>query len=135
MGYRTGRGTGSEFIAFIACLGQKRAWRPSGYTPLPPNLVELDFQAAGRFVGGGGVTPPPPTAENCPNPTITGALPSAPSRPSDRWCHRPPTGGSTLSVSAPTAGDAWVLAVRVKSRSTDVASVSGGGVGGSTGPD
>ena len=115
----------SQFIAFIACLGQK-SMATLGYTPLPPNLVELDFQAAGRLPGG--VTPPPPTAENCPNPTITGALSSISAV--GPLVSQAADGGSTLSVSAPTAGDAWVLAVRVKSSSTDVASVSGGGVGG-----
>jgi cobalamin biosynthesis Mg chelatase CobN len=43
-----------------------------GYSPLPPNLVEDDFQAAGRLPGG--TEPPPPTPQNCQNPYITGAL-------------------------------------------------------------
>ena len=45
-------------------------WRSSDTRPLPPNLVEDDFQAAGRFPGG--TTPPPPTAQNCQTPTSPG---------------------------------------------------------------
>ena len=115
----------SQFIAFVACLGQK-SMAELGYTPLPPNLVELAFQAAGRLPGG--VTPPPPTAANCPNPTITGGLNSI--SPVGPLISQASDGGSTLPVSAATVGDAWVLAVRVKNSSADVSSISGGGVGG-----
>jgi phosphate transport system substrate-binding protein len=115
----------SQFIAFVACLGQ-RSMAALGYAPLPANLVELDFQAAGRLPGG--VTPPPPTAANCPNPTITGALSAI--SPVGPLLSQASDGGSTLQVSAPTVGDAWVLAIRVKNSATDVSSVSGGGAGG-----
>ena len=40
-----------QFIPFVACLGQSKMAN-LGYTPLPPNLVEDDFQAAGRLPGG-----------------------------------------------------------------------------------
>ena len=114
----------SQFIAFVACLGQK-SMAELGYTPLPPNLVELAFQAAGRLPGG--VTPPPPTAANCPNPTITGGLNSI--SPVGPLISQASDGGSTLPVSAATVGDAWVLAVRVKDSSAHVSSISGGGAG------
>jgi phosphate transport system substrate-binding protein len=114
----------ARFITYVACLGQ-RSMATLGYTPLPPNLVELDFQAAGRLPGG--VTPPPPTPENCKNPTITGALNSI--SPVGGLLSQSSNGGSTLPVSAPVVGNAWVLAVRVKNSSTEVASISGGGVG------
>jgi phosphate transport system substrate-binding protein len=61
----------AQFITFVACLGQSRM-ATLGYSPIPPNLVEDDFQAAGRLPGG--TTPAPPTPQNCPNPYITGAL-------------------------------------------------------------
>lgn len=61
----------SQFIAYVACLGQSKM-ASLGYSPLPPNLVEDDFQAAGRLPGG--TEPPPPTAQNCANPYITGQL-------------------------------------------------------------
>ena len=110
---------------FVACLGQSKVAQ-LGYTPLPPNLVEDDFQAAGRLPGG--VTPPPPTAANCPNPTITGGLSSISA--AGPLISQTSDGGTTLSVSPSTVGDAWVLAVRVSNSSTNVSSVTGGGVGG-----
>jgi phosphate transport system substrate-binding protein len=61
----------AQFIQFVACLGQSKMAQ-LGYSPIPPNLVEDDFQAAGRLPGG--TTPPPPTAATCANPYITGAL-------------------------------------------------------------
>ena len=61
----------SSFIAYVACLGQSKMAN-LGYSPLPPNLVEDDFQAAGRLPGG--TTPPAPTPQNCANPYITGQL-------------------------------------------------------------
>ncbi len=61
----------SQFIAYVACLGQSKM-ASLGYSPLPPNLVEDDFQAAGRLPGG--TTPPAPTPQNCANPYITGQL-------------------------------------------------------------
>jgi phosphate transport system substrate-binding protein len=61
----------AQFITYVACLGQSKM-ASLGYSPLPPNLVEEDFQAAGRLPGG--TTPPPPTAANCQNPYITGEL-------------------------------------------------------------
>ncbi len=115
----------SQFIAFVACLGQSHVAQ-LGYTPLPPNLVEDDFQAAGRLPGG--VTPPPPTAANCPNPTITGGLSSISA--AGPLLSQTSDGGTTLSVSPSTVGDAWVLAVRMSNSSTNVSSVTGGGVGG-----
>jgi phosphate transport system substrate-binding protein len=61
----------AQFITFVACAGQVKM-ATLGYSPLPPNLVEDDFQAAGRLPGG--TTPAAPTAANCANPYITGAL-------------------------------------------------------------
>jgi phosphate transport system substrate-binding protein len=61
----------AAFITFVACLGQVNMAK-LGYSPIPPNLVVDDFQAAGRLMGG--TSPPPPTAANCPNPYITGTL-------------------------------------------------------------
>lgn len=77
----------SQFIQFVACLGQDKM-ASLGYSPLPPNLVEDDFQAAGRLPGG--TTPPAPTPQNCPNPYITGAL--------------APVSGPTVVTSAPPGG-------------------------------
>ena len=63
----------AQFITYVACEGQA-SMAKLGYSPIPANLVEDDFQAAGRLPGG--TTPPPPTPQNCQNPYITGALQS-----------------------------------------------------------
>jgi phosphate transport system substrate-binding protein len=58
-----------QFIAFVACAGQEKM-ALLGYSPLPPNLVQEDFNAIGRL--NGGVQPPAPTAANCHNPYVDG---------------------------------------------------------------
>lgn len=58
-----------QYIDYFACAGQQEM-SELGYAPLPPNLVQEDFNAIGRL--NGGVQPPPPTAANCPNPTLDG---------------------------------------------------------------
>ena len=47
-----------RFIQFLACQGQLAA-QQLGYSPLPPNLVEDDFQAIQRI--NGAAAPPPPS--------------------------------------------------------------------------
>jgi phosphate transport system substrate-binding protein len=60
----------AEFVQFVACKGQQSA-DALGYSPLPPNLVQADYDAIGRITG----TPlPAPTAANCDNPYLTGQL-------------------------------------------------------------
>ena len=67
----------SQFVAFLACAGQAKM-ASLGYSPLPPVLVQADFNAIGRM--NGGVQPPAPTAQNCKNPYVDGeiALPGSP---------------------------------------------------------
>ncbi len=61
-----------QFVAFLACAGQAKM-ASLGYSPLPPVLVQADFNAIGRM--NGGVQPPPPTAANCKNPYVDGEIP------------------------------------------------------------
>lgn len=61
----------AKFIEFVACQGQE-SMVGLGYSPIPVNLVDDDFDAAGRLPGGS--TPSAPTASTCPNPYLTGAL-------------------------------------------------------------
>ncbi len=61
-----------QFVSYLACAGQEQM-SELGYSPLPPNQVQQDFDAVGRITGG--VEPPPPTAANCPNPTVDGQQP------------------------------------------------------------
>jgi len=61
-----------QFVSFIACAGQEKM-ALLGYSPLPPNLVQDDFDAVGRL--NGGQEPPPPTPANCRNPYVDGETP------------------------------------------------------------
>ena len=61
-----------QFAAFLACAGQAKM-ASLGYSPLPPVLVQADFNAIGRM--NGGVQPPAPTAQNCKNPYVDGEIP------------------------------------------------------------
>ncbi|MGH2772741.1 MAG: substrate-binding domain-containing protein [Actinomycetota bacterium] len=67
-----------KFILYFACDGQKSA-EALGYSPLPPNLVQADFDAVTKLPGG----PTPPPMSECDNPTIEGRTP-------------PPTGFTTI---------------------------------------
>ena len=89
-----------QFIQFVACRGQQSAGA-LGYSPLPPNLVQADFDAVQRITG---TALPAPNASNCPNPYVDGQLPlqgepvigSAPASPA--------AGGAAATT--PTAGTA-----------------------------
>ncbi len=74
-----------QFAAFMACGGQARMAN-LGYSPLPPNLVQEDFDAIGRM--NGGVQPPPPTPSTCQNPYVDGqtVLPGEPCVPGQSNC-------------------------------------------------
>ncbi len=61
-----------QFAGFLACAGQSKMAQ-LGYSPLPPVLVQEDFNAIGRL--NGGQQPAPPTAANCKNPYVDGEIP------------------------------------------------------------
>jgi len=63
----------SQFVVFLACQGQQAAGT-LGYSPLPNNLVQADFDAVNRMAGH--IATPPLDAAHCPNPYITGQLQS-----------------------------------------------------------
>jgi len=65
-----------RFILYLACEGQNAAGA-LGYSPLPPNLVQDDFTAVAKIAGNTGANAPPasPTAANCKNPYVDGAIP------------------------------------------------------------
>ena len=69
----------AQFITFVACLGQK-TMATLGYSPIPPNLVEDDFQAAGRLPGG--TTPARTQSAELPEPVHHRSTPTG--RRSDR---------------------------------------------------
>ncbi len=61
-----------QFVNFLACDGQEKM-ALLGYSPLPPNLVQEDFNAIGRL--NGGRQPSPPTPSTCHNPYVDGEVP------------------------------------------------------------
>ena len=108
----------AQFVQFVACRGQQSAGS-LGYSPLPPNLVQADFNAVALITG----TPiPAPTAANCPNPYVDGQLPLV---------------GEPVIGSAPAAAGTGGAAVASPTASTVVAGKAGGagagaGAGGSS---
>ena len=66
-----------QFVKFFACEGQQAAGQ-LGYSPLPPNLVQDDFDAIRRI--NGAANPGTVNAQNCPNPYVDGqtVLPGEP---------------------------------------------------------
>ena len=61
-----------QFVGFMGCAGQQQM-ATLGYSPLPPNLVQADFDAIGRL--NGGVEPPQVSAATCKNPYVDGQIP------------------------------------------------------------
>jgi phosphate transport system substrate-binding protein len=96
-----------QFIEFLACRGQDAAGQ-LGYSPLPPNLVQDDFNAIDRLAGAA-KAPATPTAANCPNPYIDGQTP-LPGEPTVTGQHGggtgtgPPGGGNGGGTSGSGTG-------------------------------
>lgn len=78
------------WILYIACGGQRRA-APLGYSPLPPNLIQADFDAVSRLPGHPPI--PPLDYRHCPNPTLVGSTGAS-------------GGGGTAASAGSTAGSA-----------------------------
>ena len=91
-----------QFVQFVACAGQQQM-ADLGYSPLPPNLVQEDFDAIGRM--NGGQEPPPVNSATCKNPYVDGQTPlpgepaliggSAPTSPSTVTAAGTSSGGTT----------------------------------------
>ncbi len=110
----------AQFISFVACAGQASMVK-LGYSPIPPNLVLDDFQAAGRLPGG--VEPPAPTPQNCDNPYITGQLqpPGNPTQVSQ------PNPGSDLGTTAAATAAAAAAAASASHAATATGAAAGPG--------
>jgi phosphate transport system substrate-binding protein len=85
------------FENFVACEGQEKM-ALLGYSPLPPNLVQEDFDAIGRL--NGAQQPPPPTAANCKNPYVDGETP-LPGQPIIQGVTPPGQGGINTTTTQP----------------------------------
>jgi phosphate ABC transporter phosphate-binding protein len=91
-----------KFIAFMACQGQISAGQ-LGYSPIPPNLVAVAFDAIKRLPGAD--APPALTGDACPNPYLTGAATYV--------------GGPSVAGSGGEAANAAALAAGVSAKSAD----------------
>ena len=63
----------SQFMHYFACTGQQKA-SVLGYAPLPPNLVQVVFDAIQAIPGKDPAIPVTASASNCDNPTFSGSL-------------------------------------------------------------
>ena len=63
----------SKFMQYFACDGQQKA-SVLGYAPLPPNLVQVVFDAIQDLPGHDTAIPAKATKANCNNPTFSGSL-------------------------------------------------------------
>jgi phosphate transport system substrate-binding protein len=101
----TSKGTTlGQFILYFLCQGQQEA-APLGYSPLPPNLVQLGFDVEAQVPG----APPPPPINQCNNPTITGnflAQVYAPPPPTTTPAH---TGSTSATHSTGPSGPGSTL--------------------------
>ena len=84
----------AQYVQFLACDGQEAAGK-LGYSPLPPNLVQADFDAIGRITG---TQPAAPTASNCPDPYLTGAFNAGGAAGSGPTITTTPVAGSGAAV-------------------------------------
>jgi ABC-type phosphate transport system substrate-binding protein len=125
----------AQYVQFIACDGQKAAG-VLGYSPLPPNLVQADFDAVQRITG---VAIPAPTASNCGDPYLTGSFNVAGTGSGPVISNSPtsgaPTGGAAanpVAASAAKVANASGTAGGVASGSSGSAGSAGTQAGAST---
>jgi ABC-type phosphate transport system substrate-binding protein len=120
-----------RFIQYFACQGQVSA-EQLGYSPLPPNLVNDDFQAITRIAG---AAPPPTTvnASTCKDPYVAlfgGSVPQSqvngPGGPAG-------TGAGGAGTTQTTAGAAAAAAL-AKGKGGKAGGPGGTGHGGTLGP-
>jgi phosphate transport system substrate-binding protein len=88
-----------QFVAFLACAGQQKM-ALLGYSPLPPNLVQEDFNAIGRL--NGGVEPPKVSPTDCQNPYVDGQTP-LPGEPAITG-KKPPAGDGSTPIGSNPGG-------------------------------
>ena len=117
----------ARFIRFIACQGQQSAGQ-LGYSPLPPNLVQADFDAVQRITG---VALPAPTAQNCANPYVDGQIPLLGEPVISTTPQGPSSGGAVAA--APIAAQTGAAASAGAAHAGSAAASNGSGTA-ATGP-
>ena len=120
-----------QFIQFVACAGQSQMAQ-LGYSPLPPNLVQEDFDAIGRL--NGGQQPAPVSSANCKNPYVDGQTP-LPGEPAVIGSAPAPTSssaGGTTQSSGPAHSTTATLAQGSAPAGTSSSAGATSGLAGST---
>lgn len=84
-----------QFIEFLACQGQQSAIT-LGYSPLPPNLVEDDFQGISR-INGAAAPPSSVTPQSCNDPYVSLFGKSGPPPTSSTPGSNKSSGGKTVN--------------------------------------
>lgn len=116
----------SQFVLFLACQGQQSAGR-LGYSPLPTNLVAVDFAAVAKMNGHVDV-PSEINADTCPNPYVTGELQSVGQPP----ILGDPNGGFSGAITVGGSGGGEAGAAAAKQAKGAVLKSGASGPGGAT---
>ncbi|HTT86795.1 MAG TPA: substrate-binding domain-containing protein [Acidimicrobiales bacterium] len=116
-----------QFVEFVACAGQS-GMAALGYSPLPPNLVQEDFDAIGRL--NGGQEPPPVNSATCKNPYVDGQTP-LPGEPAVIG-QAPPAGAAANGLGGSSGGPGGGGGADTTSPLGGDSSGGGGGTAGST---
>ena len=114
-----------QFVSFLACEGQQQM-ATLGYSPLPPVLVQEDFNAIGRL--NGGQQPPAVSAADCKNPYVDGQIP-LPGSPVVAGV----AGGGVAAATTTTAAAAATGAAAAGSGGTSASAGHGTSVGSGSG--
>jgi phosphate transport system substrate-binding protein len=98
--FDTAKGNGlGQFMLYFACEGQRKA-DLLGYSPLPPNLVQVVFDAEQMVPG----APKPPALSQCNNPTIQGGAGSVSNGTAGALSGGKSTTGATTASGQAAAG-------------------------------
>ena len=94
----------SKFMQYFACDGQQKA-SVLGYAPLPPNLVQVVFDAIQDLPGKDASIPATATKANCNNPTFSGSLGKNSNSAGTSTSKSGSTGGTTTGTGTGTTTD------------------------------
>jgi phosphate transport system substrate-binding protein len=113
-----------QFMLYFACAGQRKA-DLLGYSPLPPNLVQVVFDSEQQVPG----APKPPPLNQCDNPTIQGGSGSVSNGTAGALSGGHSSSGAT-SASGAAVGGRGTLGAGGNATSGTGGGASGGGTAG-----
>ena len=116
-----------KFMLYFACAGQQKA-SVLGYSPLPPNLIKVVFDAVKKLPGAPAV--PAINKSTCANPTLSGTLGEGASSAPKGSSAAATSGGGGTGAAATTGGAASGAAAAAGGiAATDAAAGSASGTG------